>query len=313
MKTQIMSLDISGMKIAVLMGGPGSERKVSLKSGEGVVSALRELGAVVTPVDVEGPEFTVPSGTELAFNVIHGTFGEDGQVQRILESRGLRYTGEGVTGSELAIDKIAAKQRFIERGVPTAKYEILKKGSKPTLPVPLVIKAPKEGSSVGVFIVHTQEELEKSLQEAWAFGDSLLVEQFVDGHELTVGIVGGEAMPVIEIRAKKDFYNFENKYPFLNPNAAGADHYCPAPISAELTKLVQDTAIAAHRALDLEVYSRVDILLTDAGEPFVLEVNTIPGMTPSSLLPEAAAAVGISYAELCRRIVEISLSRFRSS
>lgn len=308
-----MSLDISGMKIAVLMGGPGSERKVSLKSGEGVVSALRELGAVVTPVDVEGPEFTVPPGTELAFNVIHGTFGEDGQVQRILESRGLRYTGEGVAGSELAIDKIAAKQRFIERGVPTAKFEILKKGSKPTLSIPLVIKAPKEGSSVGVFIVHTQEELEKSLQEAWAYGDSLLVEQFVDGHELTVGIVGGEAVPVIEIRAKKDFYNFENKYPFLNPNAAGADHYCPAPLSAELTKLVQNTAIAAHRALDLEVYSRVDILLTDAGEPFVLEVNTIPGMTPSSLLPEAAAAVGISYSELCRRIVELSLSRFRSS
>jgi D-alanine-D-alanine ligase len=307
-----MTLDITGMKIAVLMGGPGSERKVSLKSGEGVVSALRELGADVTPVDVVGTDFTLPAGTQVAFNVIHGTFGEDGQVQRILESRGVPYTGENVTGSELAIDKIATKQRLMEHRVPTAKFEILRAGARPAVPVPLVLKAPKEGSSVGIFIVHDPAELEKSLTEAWKFGDTLLVEQFVAGRELTVGVVGGEAMPVIEIRAKKDFYNFENKYPFLNPNAAGADHFCPAPLSPELTRLVQDTALAAHRALGLEVYSRVDILLNDAGEPFVLEVNTIPGMTPSSLLPEAAAAVGISYAELCRRIVELSLARFPS-
>jgi D-alanine-D-alanine ligase len=308
-----MTLDIVGLKIAVLMGGPGSERKVSLKSGEGVVSALRELGADVTPVDVVGTDFTLPAGTQVAFNVIHGTFGEDGQVQRILESRGVPYTGENVAGSELAIDKIATKQRLIERGVPTAKFEILRTGARPTISAPLVLKAPKEGSSVGIFIVHEPAELEKSLAEAWKFGDTLLVEQFVAGRELTVGVVGGEAMPVIEIRAKKDFYNFENKYPFLNPNAAGADHFCPAPISPELTRLVQETALAAHRALGLEVYSRVDILLNDAGEPFVLEVNTIPGMTPSSLLPEAAAAVGISYPELCRRIVELSLARFPSS
>ncbi len=308
-----MSLDIAGMNIAVLMGGPGSERKVSLKSGEGVVSALESLGAKVTPVDVQGDNFEVPAGTQVAFNVIHGTFGEDGQVQRILESRGLRYTGEGVEGSELAIDKIEAKKRFVARGVPTAKFEIISKGQRPSLPVPLVIKAPKEGSSVGVFIVHEASELEKSLSDAWVYGDTLLVEEYIAGRELTVGIVGGQAMPVIEIRAKKDFYNFDNKYPFLNPNAAGADHFCPAPLSPELTKRVQDVGIAAHRALDLEVYSRVDILLTDAGEPFVLEVNTIPGMTPSSLLPEAAAAVGISYAELCRRIVELSLARFPGS
>ena len=310
MHTHSMTLDIAGMKIAVLMGGPGSERKVSLKSGEGVVSALRELGAEVTPVDVVGTEFDLPSETQVAFNVIHGTFGEDGQIQRLLESRGVPYTGENVAGSELAIDKIATKQRLIEKGVPTAKFEILRAGAQPTISAPLVLKAPKEGSSVGIFIVHESAELEKSLAEAWKFGDTLLVEQFVAGRELTVGVVGGEAMPVIEIRAKKDFYNFENKYPFLNPNAAGADHYCPAPLSPDLTRLVQETALAAHRALGLEVYSRVDILLNDAGEPFVLEVNTIPGMTPSSLLPEAAAAVGISYAELCRRIVELSLARF---
>jgi len=308
-----MPLDLTNWNIAVLMGGPGSERKVSLKTGEGVVNALRTLGAQVTPVDVTDANFPLPPGVQLAFNVIHGTFGEDGQIQRELEKRGVRYTGEGVRGSELAIDKIATKQRLIERGVPTAKFEIIRDGARPTLPIPLVIKAPKEGSSVGVYIVKSPAELESALTEAWKFGRELLVEQYVAGRELTVGIVGNQALPVIEIVARKDFYNFENKYPWMNPGAApGADHYCPAVLSPEVTAKVQAAGIAANRALDLEVYCRVDILLDDAGEPFVLEVNTIPGMTPTSLLPEAAAAVGISYAELCRRIAELSLARFHS-
>ena len=308
-----MSLDLKNIPVAVLMGGPGSERKVSLKSGEGVVDALRSIGAIVTPVDVAGADFIVPAGTRVAFNVVHGTFGEDGQIQRILETHGIPYTGEGVRGSELAIDKIASKKRFVERDVPTAKSEIIRDGARPTLPMPLVIKAPKEGSSVGVFIVKTQAELEDALAQGWKFGSELLVEEFIAGRELTVGIVGDLALPVIEIRPKKDFYNFDNKYPFLNPNAAGADHFCPAPLDAATTKLVQDTALAAHHALDLEVYSRVDILLTDANVPFVLEVNTIPGMTPVSLLPEAAKATGISYAELCRRIIELSLAARHTS
>jgi D-alanine-D-alanine ligase len=292
------------------MGGPGSERKVSLASGAGVAKALRELGADVTVVDVAGSDFVVPTGTEIAFNVIHGTFGEDGQLQRILESRGVPYTGEGIVGSELAIDKIATKQRLIERGVATAKFEILRDGAQPTMPLPFVIKAPREGSSVGIYIIHDAAELPGKLAEAAKFGTELLVEQFISGRELTVGIVGDLALPIIEIRAKKDFYNFENNYPFLNPNAAGADHFCPAPLSDELARRVQELALAAHRALDLEVYSRVDLLLTANDEPYVLEVNTIPGMTPSSLLPEAAAAVGIGYPELCRRIIELSSARF---
>ncbi len=305
-----MFADLTHKKIAVLMGGPGSERRVSQASGAGVVKALQSLGADVTEVDVTRPDFVVPAGTEVAFNVIHGTFGEDGQLQRILETRGIPYTGEGVAGSELAIDKIATKQRLIERGVPTARFEIIHAGASPTLPLPFVIKAPREGSSVGIYMVHEAAELPGKLAEAWKFGSELLIEQFIAGRELTVGVVGDQALPIIEIRAKNDFYNFENKYPFLNPNAAGADHFCPAPIDEALTRRIQELALAAHRALDLEVYSRVDFLLTAEGEPFVLEVNTIPGMTPSSLLPEAAAVVGISYAELCRRIVELSLRRF---
>ena len=308
-----MSIDLRHKQIAVLMGGPGSERKVSLASGAGVTKALRQLGALVTEVDVAGPDFVLPTDVEVAFNAIHGTFGEDGQIQRILESRSVKYTGEGVAASQLAIDKIASKRRFIERGVPTPAFEILRGNADPTLAVPYVLKAPREGSSVGVFIVRTPTDVASSLAQARNFGGELLVEQFIEGRELTVGIVGDQALPIIEIVAKKDFYNFENKYPFLNPNAAGADHFCPAALDPETTARVQTTALAAHRALGLEVYSRVDLLLPENGEALVLEINTIPGMTPSSLLPEAAAAVGISYENLCARIVELSLARQSSA
>ena len=306
-------IDLQDKKIAVLMGGPGSERRVSLASGAGVANALRSLGAEVKEIDVEGTDFTLPPGIEIAFNVIHGTFGEDGQVQRICEARGIPYTGEGVAGSELAIDKIASKERFVQRGVRTPGFEILKNGADPTLPIPLVVKCPREGSSVGVYIIHEQSALAPALKEARALSDTLLVEEYVRGRELTVGVLGGEALPVIEIRAKKDFYNFENKYPFLNPNAAGADHFCPAPLSEALTRAVQEIAVRATHALDLQVYSRVDVLLSENNEPFVIEINTIPGMTPSSLLPEAAAARGITYAALCAQIIELSLAARRSA
>ena len=308
-----MSLDLTHMKIAVLMGGPGSERKVSLKSGEGVIGALQSLGADVTPVDITGADFIVPAGTEVAFNVIHGTFGEDGQLQRILEARGIPYTGEGVRGSEIAIDKIATKRCFEQHGVPTAAFEVLLGDAQPTLPLPFVVKAPREGSSVGVYVIKDAAKLADALREARTFGPETLVEKFITGRELTVGIVGNQALPIIEIRPKKagEFYDFANKYNFLNPQAAGADHFCPAPLAPEIAQRVQAAALAAHRALDLEVYSRVDVLLTADDEPFVLEINTIPGMTPVSLLPEAAAVAGIPYPDLCRRIIALSLARHR--
>ena len=301
-------IDLTHRTVAVLMGGPGSERQVSLASGKGVATALRELGANVVEIDVEGPDFQIPSGVEIAFNVIHGTFGEDGQLQRIMEERGVRYTGEGVVTSEMAIDKIASKQRFVERGVPTAPFEVIRGDNHPVMDVPLVIKAPREGSSVGVYIVKDAAELENSLSQARKYADELLVEKFIPGRELTVGILGDEALPIIEIVAKKDFYNFENKYPFLNPNAAGADHFCPAPLTEEQTREIQEIALSAHRALGLQTYSRVDLQLSESGQAFVLEINTIPGMTPSSLLPEAAAAVGVSYPALCARIIELSFA-----
>lgn len=305
-----MTTDFSNIRIAVLAGGPGSERPVSLSAAEAVTEALRSLGGEVVEVDVKGPGFDLPEGTDLAFNIIHGTFGEDGQVQRELEARGVRYTGEGVAGSELAFDKILSKRCFEEHGIPTAKYEVVRAGETPTLPLPYVIKAPREGSSVGVYIVRTPEEIAPAVADAAKFGDRLLVEEYVAGRELTVGILGDLALPVIEICPKEGFYDFANKYPFLDPQGKGAaDHFCPAPLDDATTERVQQTALAAHRALGLEIYSRVDFLLREDGSIVVLEINTIPGMTRASLLPEAAAKVGIAFPQLCEKIAQLSLAR----
>jgi D-alanine-D-alanine ligase len=300
-------------KIAVLMGGPGSERDVSMATGKGVAKALRSLGAEVSEVDVKGANFELPDGIELAFIALHGTFGEDGQVQKILEDRGVPYTGEGVAESELAFDKIRSKEAFRQHGVTTPYWQIITLGQRPTIPIPFVIKAPRQGSTVGVHIIRNEREIDAAIADASAYDRELLVEKFIPGRELTIGILGDQALPILEIIPKGGFYDFTNKYPFLNPSAGGgAEHVCPAKIPEEQTRTIQDLALRAHRALGLQVYSRVDIILPEEAEPGVLEANTIPGMTEASLLPEAAAAAGIGYPELCARIIELSQRRRKS-
>jgi len=297
-------------KIAVLMGGPGSERAVSMATGKGVAKALRSLGATVTEVDVKGADFTLPAETELAFIALHGTFGEDGQVQQILEERGVPYTGEGVSESELAFNKIKSKDAFQQHEVPTPYWQIISLGQRPTMPIPFVIKAPRQGSTVGVHIIRNERDVDAAIADAATYDRELLVEKFCSGRELTVGILGEQALPIIEIIPKGGFYDFTNKYPFLNPTAGGAaEHVCPANLPDEQTRAIQDLALRATRALGLSVYSRVDIMLPEDGAATVLEVNTIPGMTEASLLPEAAGVAGISYPELCSRIIELSAKR----
>jgi D-alanine-D-alanine ligase len=300
-------------KIAVLMGGPGSERDVSMATGKGVAKALRSLGAEVSEVDVKGADFELPGGAELAFIALHGTFGEDGQVQKILEDRGVPYTGEGVAESKLAFDKIRSKEAFCQHGVTTPYWQIITLGQQPTMPIPFVIKAPRQGSTVGVHIIRNEREVEAAITDASTYDRELLVEKFIPGRELTIGVLGEQALPIIEIIPKGGFYDFTNKYPFLNPGAGGgAEHVCPAHLSDEQTRAIQELALRAHRALGLRVYSRVDVILPDEDEPSVLEANTIPGMTEASLLPEAAAVAGIGYPELCARIIELSQRRVGS-
>jgi D-alanine-D-alanine ligase len=304
----MMNSFLCGKKIAVLCGGPSSEREVSLRSGSAVANALRSLGADAFKIDLRDGNVHLPAGTELAFNALHGTFGEDGTVQAILEEKGIPYTGEGEECSRVAFDKIESKKRFIEGGVPTAPYVTLQKGELPDLPLPYVVKVPCQGSSVGVYLVKAMNERDAALAKAFAQAETILVETFVSGRELTVGVLGETVLPIIEIRPRGGFYSYENKYTWTNRGGA-AEHECPARLSRMEKATVETAALAAHRALELEIYSRVDVILDASGEAQVLEVNTIPGMTETSLLPEAAAAAGISMSQLCECIVELSLER----
>jgi D-alanine-D-alanine ligase len=300
--------DLKNLHLTVLMGGPGSEREVSLRSGAAVARAFRGAGYRVSEVDVKGPDFELPDGSDLCINMIHGTFGEDGQIQAILDRRGVAYTGEGESASRIAFDKLASKELFVRAGVPTPRSEVIAPGAKPTLALPIVVKAPREGSSVGVHLVREAGQLEAALADCANLDREILIEELVEGRELTVGVVGDRAMAVVEIRPHEGFYDYAHKY-----TKGASEYFCPAPLDEATTRRVQETALAAHRALGLEVYSRVDILLRADGELFVLEANTIPGMTETSLLPKAAAAVGIDFLALCEEIARLSLQHRKSS
>jgi len=296
--------------IAVLMGGPGSEREVSLASGNAVLEALKGEGLNAVPVDVTSHSLDLPEGTGLCFNVIHGTFGEDGEMQTILEEMGMPYTGAGVESSQVAFDKVASKEIFVKHDVSTPASEIIdcSGGVKlPEMPLPYVIKPPREGSSVGVHIVRDQAEALAAMEDAAKYGDEVLVEQFIEGKELTVGVLNGIALPVVHIAPRSGFYDMKNKYPWLSGDG-GTDYYCPAELDEVTTGRVQEAALAAHASLNIEIYSRVDVLLDAEGNPYVLEANTIPGMTASSLLPKAAKVAGYDFGPLCKNIAELSLN-----
>jgi len=300
---------LTSKTVAVLMGGPGSEREISLASGAAVLKALTSLGINAVAVDVTTTRLDLPAGTDLAFNVIHGTFGEDGELQELLDKLGVAYTGAGAASSRLAFDKNLAKAAFLAHQVPTPRAEIVDVCGGPRLPAmaaPFVVKPPREGSSVGVHIVRAQAEAAAAMADAARYGDDVLVEEFIAGKELTVAILDDAALPIVHIAPRSGFYDLANKYPWLS-GSAGSDYYCPAELDAETTRLVQQAALAAHRALGIEIYSRVDVLLDPSNRPYVLEANTIPGMTETSLLPKAAAALGISFPNLCLAIAELSL------
>ena len=302
---------LESIKIAVLMGGPGSERQVSLASGNAVLNALLSLGLDAVPVDVTSEEIELPEGTGLCFNLIHGTFGEDGQLQSILDKKGVPYTGARAESSRIAFDKGLAKEAFFAAKVPTPRSELIdcSKGPvMPSFPPPFVVKPPREGSSVGIEIVKTQEEAEIAIAKAAKLSDDLLIEEFISGPELTVPVIDGEAYPIVHIIPPEGVYDMATKYPWLSGKTTGSQYICPADLDLETTMAVQAAAVAAHKSLNLEVYSRVDVMLDADNNPYVLEANTIPGMTETSLLPKSAAAGNLPFPELCRKIAELSLN-----
>jgi D-alanine-D-alanine ligase len=297
------------LKIAVLMGGPSAEREVSLRSGTAVANALTTMGAKVVPMDVHDAGFAIPADVDVAFLTLHGTFGEDGALQRILEDRGIAYTGSDPEASAIAFDKIAAKQSFLVAGIPTPAYEAFESAHAvgrrlARLGFPLVVKPSRQGSSVGISIVQREAELPEACQVAGRYDNRLLAEQFVSGRELTVGILDGRALPVVEIRPKRDFFTYEAKY-----TKGETDYLVPAALDKKIEFQAKSLALRAHECLGCRDYSRVDLMLSPHGELFVLEVNTIPGFTETSLLPKAARAAGIEFPNLCARLVQLALAR----
>jgi D-alanine-D-alanine ligase len=329
------------MKITVLMGGTSAERDVSIATGLRVAGALRERGHEVVTLDTARGTLSVkeekalskgivvkvepPSRQELermatdtlpqmlralpslaeadvVFIGLHGGFGEDGTIQALFDMAGIRYTGSGHLGSALAMDKDLSKHLFRRAGVQTANWTMARRDDAPEdqmkgLLLPVVVKPSKQGSTVGLSIVKRREELAAAVTEAFLYDDEVMMEQFVPGRELTVGILGDEALPVGEIIPKHEIYDYECKY-----TPGMAEEVFPAQIPTDRAREAQDLARRAFQALKLRGYARIDFRMTEDGSLYCLEANTLPGMTQTSLIPQAAAAAGISFPELCERI-----------
>ena len=295
------------LNITVLLGGPSSEREVSLRSGAAVAKALRSLGHKVCEMDPKDGKFALPEETNAVFLALHGTFGEDGEVQKLLDGLGATYTGCDAKSSRIAFDKVLTKRLCVEAGVPTAKFLVVESETAPfpkDLPLPLVVKPVRQGSSVGLQFVERAADWPGALAEALKFDTEVLVEEKIIGRETTVGILDAKPLPIVEVRPRTGAYDYRNKY-----TAGCTDYFCPADFGRATTRRIQAAALGAFHSIGGRDYARVDVMVRADGSPVVLEVNTLPGMTETSLLPKAAAAAGLSYAELCQRMIDLALER----
>lgn len=301
-------------KVALLAGGTSGEREVSLASGKGAHDALVEAGFQVTqldPADKQDLITLIGGNFDVAFLCVHGQHAEDGTLQGFLEIAGLPYIGSGIWSSATAIDKAKAKLFYEEAGLHTPQS--IRLTNEDTVNVEevmhqlgstCVVKPSSEGSALGVYITETAEELSQAIKAAESYGD-ILIEQYISGTEVTVAVLGNEellALPVIEIVPQHGFYDYESKY-----TPGGSQHICPAPLSEELTKQLQEAACKAHKALHCKGVSRSDFIIDANNTPWILETNTLPGMTSTSLLPDAARVAEISFPELCTKLIEYAL------
>jgi D-alanine-D-alanine ligase len=295
----------AGRRIVVLMGGLSAEREVSLRTGAAVLKALQESGldAVGLDAGVDLPERLKELGAQVVFLALHGRFGEDGTVQGLLELLQIPYTGSGVLASSVAMNKLVTKQLLLHHGVKTPAGASFRAGDDAAAFVgaqqgyPLVVKPAREGSTIGVSIVHDATGLQAGLDEALRHDTLVLTEEFIAGAEVTVGVLGDQPLPVIQVVPKGGFYDYRSKY-----TPGQTEYLLPAPLPATILALLQEQAVAACRALGCRGAARVDFIVR-GDELFCLEVNTIPGMTETSLLPKAAAAAGVGFRELVLRIL----------
>ena len=293
-------------KVAVLLGGKSAEREVSLKSGGMVLKALRSRGVDAHPFDPAERSLDALLGErfERAFIALHGRFGEDGTVQGILEWLGIAYTGSGVLASALAMDKLRAKMLWIAGGLPTPPYEMLAKDSNwqkvaARLGLPIMVKPANEGSSIGMSKVRSADALDEAFALAFNYDRMVMAEKFIEGTELTGAILGEQALPLIKLETPRDFYDYQAKY-----ISDDTRYIVPCGLPLEKERELQALCLRAFNALGCTGWGRVDLMLDKAGAPYLLEVNTSPGMTDHSLVPMAARAIGMSYEDLCVRILE---------
>lgn len=308
-------VDPRSCRVALLAGGKSNEREISLASGDGAREALLLGGFSVVDIDPADPsdlKRLIEEHFDVAFLCLHGKYGEDGTVQGLLDIIGIPYTCSGVWSSALAMDKAKAKVFYEKAGVPTPPSVTIRKGQVvdvasiiDQLGEHVVVKPGSEGSAIGVFIVDGEDAITKALSKALEIDDEVLVERYISGTELTVAVLGNEdavALPIIEIIPRSTFYDFESKYA-----ADGSQHICPARLPEDLAKKVQAEAVKAHKALSCSGTSRSDFILEENGSCWCLETNTIPGMTATSLLPDAAKAAGMSFSELCKKLIDLAL------
>ena len=302
---------ITKKKIGVLMGGLSSEREVSLASGNAILEALIGKGYDAVAVDVgrDVGEQLRKSGVEVAFNGLHGKFGEDGAIQGMLEILGIPATGSGILASAMGMNKIISKTVFKAYGLHVGPFMVVSVGDKEPLTTaqmelgfPLVVKPSSEGSSVGVSVVNTGDELAPAVKLAFSYDREVLIEKYIRGMEVQVGVLGERALGAIEIVPKDVFYSYKAKY-----EQGMSEHFYPARVPEAVYKRTLDAGLAAHRALGCRGYSRVDFIIDAAGDPYILEVNTLPGMTATSLLPDIARGVGMSFPDLVEEILRLAL------
>lgn len=304
--------ELKNIRVGILEGGISEERDISLLSGEQVYYSLKKANINSIRLDIYTDDEKIikkmiqESRIDIAFVALHGRFGEDGQIQRVLEDLNIPYTGSDPYASFLAMNKIASKRIFLEKNIPTPPFYFLenKKKTKINLKFPVVVKPYFSGSSIGVSIVKKEEDLNEALKKAFYWGEKVIIEKYIEGRELTVGILEEKALGVVEIKYKDDFFNFHTKY-----GEGKTEIIAPAQLEESIYKKVQKIALSAHKALGCRDFSRVDIRLDKNGNPFVLEVNSIPGLTSHSLLPLSAKCCGISFDELIKKMIILALRR----
>jgi D-alanine-D-alanine ligase len=298
--------------IAVLRGGNASERAVSLNSGAAVIAALKQDNYLVLDwtIDNLAEVFALVATAPrplIVFNALHGRGGEDGQLQAILDALDIPYTGSGMLASAIAMDKVITKRLWREMGLPTADYAVVTKNNvmhcqDKITRYPVMVKPAREGSSIGMCKVDDASQLLAALQNALNFDDHVLVESWIDGDEYTVAILGNEALPAIRLKTPHDFYDYEAKY-----QANTTQYLCPCGLAEADERAIRQLALTAFNALDARIWGRIDLMIDRQGKPWLLELNTVPGMTDHSLVPMAAKASGLDFAQLVQRIVNLSL------